>query len=330
MDSFVKHYLDNNGSKSNSTATAFKTSINRLIKFLKLPFDEWNKNTFNNDKTIVDNLITDYSLNTIIQTILLILRFLEYKKADDKIINKYRNYLNDFIQERNQNAKKQNQTHSEKLNWINYPELKNKVEDNIPDYLNKKKAYSDFRNFLILALFSLQPPVRIGNYLNMKYKGEGKRGIQSLNKKFNYITKMENGKYKMIFNNYKTSKYIGKITHIIDNDNLNELINKWFSDYNKNKDFFITNVSGKPITQTNFTNAQKSISKKILQKELSTNDFRHIYLTHFLSTNPSIQQKEKVAQLIGQKYKPSRMELYERRNEQGENVSTDNNSLNNE
>ena len=37
-----------------------------------------------------------------------------------------------------------------------------------------------------------------------------------------------------------------------------------------------------------------------------------------------IQEKEKIANLIGQTYKPSRMELYERRNDNGKNVSSDN------
>jgi hypothetical protein len=322
MDNFINSYLDNNGSKSSSTKTTFITSIKRLEKFLKTPFTEWNVNTFKNTKTIIDNLINDYSLNTIIQTVLLIIRYLEYKKSNIKLIQEYKDTLNELIQERNNNDNKQMLKNNEKENWIQYNELKKTVEDNAPEYINKKKSFSDFRNFLILSLFTLQPPTRIGNYLSMRYKNGGKRDAQSLNKKYNYITPIENGKWKMIFNNYKTSKYLGKIIHNIENPILNQLITKWFDEYNTNKKEFMVNVSGKPISQTNFTNAQKSISKKILGKELSTNLFRHIFLTYFLSTNPSIEEKQKVAQMVGQKYKVSRMELYERRNQEGDNITS--------
>jgi hypothetical protein len=155
----------------------------------------------------------------------------------------------------------------------------------------------------------------------MKYTTGGKRGVEGLNKKFNYISPTENGKWKMIFNNYKTAKYLGQVSHTVENETLNKLITKWFNEYNTKKKDFLNNVSGKPISQTNLTNAQKSISKKILGKELTTNLFRHIYLTWFLSTNPSIEEKQKVAQMIGQKYKVSRMEMYERRNEEGNNIT---------
>ena len=122
--------------------------------------------------------------------------------------------------------------------------LKKKVSELSNDYLENKKAFTNFRNFLILALFSLQPPTRTGNYLDMLYKNENKRGVKSLNKKYNYITKLENGKYKMIFNKYKTSKYLGKIEYTIDNDLLNKLIDKWVNDYNKQKKYFIINANG--------------------------------------------------------------------------------------
>ena len=119
----------------------------------------------------------------------------------------------------------------------------------------------------------------------------------------------------MIWNNYKTAKYIGKINYTIDNDILNKLIDKWFSEYNKKGEWFLINYSGIPMTQTNFTNGQMSISKKLLDKQLTTNDFRHIFLTWFLNKEPrpTIDEKIKMGEIIGQKYKPTRMELYERR-----------------
>ena len=73
----------------------------------------------------------------------------------------------------------------EKENWIEYPELKKKVEELSTEYLTKKKAFTAFRNFLIVCLYVLMPPARIGNYLDMIKKDSSnmKRKAESLNKK---------------------------------------------------------------------------------------------------------------------------------------------------
>ena len=321
MEEFIKYYLNINNSKSLSTKKTFITNIKRLEKFLKTKFEDWNINTFKNVNTIVDNLINDYSNNTNILNLLTIIRFIEYKKYKGDLLEDYRDFLNELVEDRNNNDNKQEIKEKEKTNWINYDKLKNKVEEKAQEYLNNKKAYSDYRNFLILSLFTLQPPARTGNYLNMKYKEKKTRDIEKLNKKYNYICLDGEDTWKFIFNDYKTSKYIGKVVLKVNNIILNKLITKWFNDYNIKKKDFLNNVNGKPISQTNFTNAQKSITKKILGKELTTNLFRHIFLTHFLSSNPSIEEKQKIAKIIGQKYKVSRMELYERRNEDGNNIT---------
>ena len=74
--------------------------------------------------------------------------------------------MNELIQERNKNLGKQEFKEGEKKNWMDYEDLKNQVEDKAGD-LDKKKSFTDFRNFLILCLFTLIPPARVGNYLNM-------------------------------------------------------------------------------------------------------------------------------------------------------------------
>ena len=318
MDGFLENYIAKNGSTSKSTKTTLRSSLRRLEKVIKLPFDEWTKNTFDNSTEIVNVLSEDYSVNTIILTILAIIRFLESKEGKEKTLDTYKELLNEIIQERTKEEHSQKSSENEKDNWIDYETLKNKVEEEASDYLNKKKSFTKFRNFLILSLFSLQPPTRIGNYLDMKVRMNGKKDIKSLNKKFNYITKKD-GKYRMIFNKYKTSKYLGKIDYTIENEILTQLLDKWLKDYNTTNELFI-NVNKKAMTQPNFTQAQQSITRSVLGKTLTTNMFRHIYLTWFLAQNPSIEEKKKVAQMVGQTYKPTRMELYERKgNEEEEN-----------
>jgi hypothetical protein len=66
------------------------------------------------------------------------------------------------------------------------------------------------------------------------------------------------------------------------------------------------------MAQTAVSNALKSITKKELGKEIGLNGFRHIFLTHFLSTNPTIEEKKRVLTLVGHKFNPSQAELYQR------------------
>ena len=115
-----------------------------------------------------------------------------------------------------------------------------------------------------------------------------KKKLSSLNKKFNYIVKKDNS-YSLVFNQYKTAKILGKVIYEIENEILTDLLDKYFEDYNKDEKnkYFMINASGKPMTQTNFTNAQSSITKKLFDKKITNNMFRRIFFTHFLSTNPS-------------------------------------------
>ena len=40
--------------------------------------------------------------------------------------------------------------------------------------------------------------------------------------------------------------------------------------------------------------------------------FRRIFFTWFLSTNPSVEEKQEVLKLVGQNYKPTQAEKYAR------------------
>lgn len=304
MESFLNYYK-NSGSKSNHTITALKTSIKRIEKLLDKKIDKWTKTNLKPD--IVDSL---NSLSSKIQTLTTMNRFYEYKKwNNDNVKSK----LNEFVKARTEKGKAQELTEKEKNNWIDYEELKKKVEEKAEEYLTGKKAFTKYRNFLMLALYVLMPPARISNYLNMLYKPTKKRSVNKYPKSNNYITKIGD-KYKFIFNDFKTSKYLGQVDYLIEDTKLNALINLWFDKYNNKKKYFLTNYNGEEIKQTNFSSGLKNISRGDLGKELNLNMLRHIYLTHFMSNSgdKSIKEKEEILKIVGQTYKPSRAELYAR------------------
>jgi len=317
MEEIVNSYLEGNGSKSKSTKQTITTGLKRLEKILSKSFDDLTLKDFSNSESILDKITDLYSLNTTISTILSIIKFIEFKKGKEKLIEDYRDILNELIQQRNSSQGKQQFKEGEKDNWIDYEELKSQVEylsNSI--YLKNKKSFTEYRNFLILALYVLMPPARIGNYLNMLKKDGSnmKQKIDSLPKNHNYIVKTDST-YTLIFNEYKTSKVLGKIKYEIKNEILNKLISKYLEDYNNNSKnkYFMINASGKQMSQTGFTNGQSSITKKLFNKHITNNMFRRIFFTWFLSTNPSVEEKQQVLRVSGQNYKPSMVEKYDKK-----------------
>ena len=317
MDKFIEYYKENNGTTSTHTITAMKGNIRRISRLLDKEIEDLNVSDFKDVDDIVDEIIDKFSVSTSISTILAIITFLKYKKASDDLIEDYKDLLNELIKERNEENNNQELEGKEQENWIEYPELKAKVEKEAESFLTEKKSFSSYRNFLIMALLTLQPPTRLGNYLEMAYKNTKnlKNGGRGLAKNKNYIlynNNIENPKYTFIFNKYKTAKTLGQITHEIENETLNKLLHKWFEDYNVLKKNFLVNSNGALTTQTGVTNGLASISKRLFDKQLTGNSFRHIFITHFLSTNPSIKEKQEVLKLVGQNYKPTQAEKYAR------------------
>ena len=86
---------------------------------------------------------------------------------------------------------------------------------------------------------------------------------------------------------------------------------------------FMANKDGSQMTQTRFTAALTTVSKKLLGKELSNNAFRHIFITDFLSTNPSLNEKIRVLRLCGQVYKPNSADIYQKNSEEEDGAISD-------
>ncbi len=317
MDEFIEYYKDNNGTSSKHTITAMKGNMKRIEKIMGKDLEDIDVDDFKNVDNVVDELIDNYSISTTVSTLLAIISYLKYKKASDSLVEDYKDMLNELIQERNKDNNNQEMSVKEEENWIEYLDLKDKVEEEAQEFLSKKKSFSGYRNFLIMSLLTLQPPTRLGNYLDTVYKNKSnlKNGGRGLKKSKNYIlynNDEKKPKYTFIFNKYKTAKTLGQIVREIDNDTLNKLLHKWFEDYNTKKENFLVNSTGGLTTQTGITNGLSSISKKLFDKKLTGNSFRHIFITHFLSTNPSIQEKQEVLKLVGQNYKPTQAEKYAR------------------
>jgi hypothetical protein len=315
MEAFLDHYLGTNGSKSHHTRTAMIGNVKRLEKGLGKKFSEFTQLDFEDAYSINEGLKSNYANSTRLSSVLAIRAILKYLDADEKITSKYDEIMSEYVAERKEQQIDQSKTKEEKENWIDWPELQEKVSQLVPQIVkDDDMAYTVFRNFLLVSLFSLQPPTRLGNYMDMSYRTRAKmkRDATKLKTHHNYIVYEGDGKYSFVFNNYKTAKTVGQIKHVVENDLLNQVIHRWFSNYNVKRKEFLMNGSGKPMSQSATTNALLNGSKRYLNRPISLNTYRHIFLTWYLSTNPSIEDKQKILTLIGHKYEPSTAEKYAR------------------
>ncbi len=303
MEEFINHYL----SKSNTADTKpMINNIRRIERLLDTPITSWSVPLFDDDLNIICELNSKYSYNTAICSIHGILVWLDWKSAGTTLINKYREYMNDYIEIRNI------KTYNKVVNFENdveYPALRTMVLNKSTHFLGGSHAFTKFRNFLILALYTLMAPVRLGNFIDMKYLKQGEDPA-ILPRTSNYIIRMVDGDYLFVFNKYRTSRTNGQIIYKPEEVVLQRLIKKWFANYSKNQHYFLVNTSGESISHNNLTNSLSSISQKLFNKNITINTIRDSFIADFLKKENTLKERKRIFKLIGCVYKPSQNDLY--------------------
>lgn len=225
------------------------------------------------------------------------LKLTEDKNIKQSVINKYydvmMNLATDIQEERGKNLK----TKREKENWISWTDVL-KIRDNIAKNLTGKNK---FLNYLVISLYTLLPPVRT-DYNDIKVIHDIK---DADDKEQNYLLYNEE-EPKFIFNNFKSrrktknGKYIPTIIDIP--DELFDIIEEWFDDYNKDKEYLLINYDGNPITKKALRNRIVRIFKngtktkeKPEGKKISVNLLRHIFISDNVSDKLNANEKNKIA-----------------------------------
>tara|TARA_R110002012_G_scaffold10961_3_gene49347 strand:- start:2200 stop:3249 length:1050 start_codon:yes stop_codon:yes gene_type:complete len=326
IEDLIEYYEKINPNKSASTYSTMKYNLIRMSKILKKDINDIVLSDLA-DIQKFEKSMKDYKLNTKIQTILGVKLFIKYKNGNMSQVEPFNQLLKKYCLENQKDIEKNEMSENEKKNWIDYIDLKEKYlqfyeykfESGIEEKINDYQKYNFIRNFLLLGLYILLPPTRIGNYQLMKIREKKKRKASSLSKEHNYIMDNGDGSYQLVFNQYKTSQYLGQQENTILKDSRLSNILKTYMDIrekfinNKKETNLFVNKDKRAMTQPNITDCLKYQSRKIIGKELSVNLLRHIFLTWFINQNKSIEEKKKVAHFIGQSYDAPMMEKYYRK-----------------
>ena len=158
-------------------------------------------------------------------------------------------------------------------------------------WADMKKAFEEAqgKEKMILGLYYLQPPRRL-DYINMIVTDE----LEPADKDHNYLV-VRPKMMKMIFNTYKTSRTYGQQVFKVEKD-LREILkeNVKVGEY-----LLMNHTSGKPYTEAQFSQYLSRLTNRLVKKEASATAFRHAFIAHFLSTNPTTDQRKAVSLMMG-------------------------------
>ncbi len=301
LNELVQMFKDAKGlGVSANTITVFRSSLRRCEKVLGTLIQHTSYSFIIEPNLFLKLLINEgYSLNTLYASISANCKICGLLNITGKVLDKNLKVLTQLKHERDNYQLNQMKNVKEQKNWINYKDMINTLDNELDHYLDDEDiSVIEYRNFLLLNIMTRELPVRLGNFENMQIKTNIRMSdIYDLPKE-NYLIINKNS-YIFIFNKYKTAKQYGTQINIIEDDTLDHLLQTYFERYHGiNEKYFLTTKHNKPLDSQQIGIALKDISTKLFDKNLSVDLIRHIYITNFLSKDPPITEKIKLANIM--------------------------------
>lgn len=310
---------------SASSRASFLSALRRIETVYNSPIQTLKLTWINNKDDLISKMIEqNYSMNSILLTLNMIMKLLKLVDAPLSIIDSFGKTIAGINKRNQEIAINQQFTPREQEQYVPWDEIMAKIISESDFYLNTPIGlsstaildYNEYRNFLILASYVLMPaPVRIGNFLNCQiilgFAGEPSTLLNN-----NYLIKNTNNEYIFVFNKYKTAHRLGQQITKIDSQLLTRLLNKYFnSEHLNNKPMVFlpkTPNSKTELIQSDVSLALGTITKKHFGKSFSIDMLRHSFITWLLSQDPNLKLKMEVASEMGQGFKLNMQDQYRR------------------
>jgi hypothetical protein len=311
---YPKEYIDIYAVVINESSKTFiENTTKRLERLLNKKFSDWLVSDFL-DFDEFQEKIKSFSLSGRIHMNSIVKRFLSYKnKFITEIYRRYKNKISELYDELNSIASKNKKTEEQLLNNFSYKVARDVLIKHIPE-INKIINYTKYRDYLITAWFLLQAPVRLCNLKHLVYIKNDSQLLKNIpDKTKNYISKI-NGIYHVCYNNYKTCKAIGQINLTIEDNDLIDLLDTYQTKFKipENEQFFYNNLDLIPRNVEGITIgfAISKTIKRLLNINASLNTIRHSYISEYLTTLRSIDEKRDLSRKMGQSFKMNMQDYY--------------------
>ena len=286
MDEIKKQLKENRPKISDSSIRTYSSIVSNLYRYMH---DDLHKSLegcleffLKNNKKVLEFLKDKEGSKR--KTTLAALVVLTLHKPD--VSEHYRKTMLDDIHTYNDKEKDQEKTETQKKNWISQEELKKIYDELAKDtktLLTKEKLtpteFQRLQHYVILSLYTLQPPRRLMDYTEMKLNEIDKE-------KDNYIDKKN-----FVFNIYKTSKFSGR-EEVTINPKLKYILDKW-KKINPHE-YLLVGTNNKKLSSSQLQQRLNTI----LGRQASVNILRHSFLSEKYN-HIDLKEMEADAQAMG-------------------------------
>jgi hypothetical protein len=263
---------------ANSSVKTYVNSIKNLFNYI-FPKDDFNYKLFFADYKKVLQYLESCNLNSRKTYLSALVVLSEGEKAD--VINAYRDQMLKDSEQARAIEKTNKMSDKMKEAWISWQEIidiLNDLKERTYWIFKAKKPTKDeileLQKFIILSCYTMIPPRRAKDFVEMKVKDYDEKDD-------NYYLK---GTFH--FNSYKTSGTYGKQSEKIPKS-LEMLLAKWIKFHDK--DYLFTDYYDKKLTSSGLT----KILNSVFDKNISVSMIRHIFITYKLGDK--IQELEDIA-----------------------------------
>jgi hypothetical protein len=246
----------------------------------------------NNDiEPTINTLRTHYKNDNTFKTYLNILVVItSHLKTLNKSVYQTLTKLNIYLNEVITDKRKENKINKEDENKI--------IDLDKSAIIANINKLSNIDDKIIYALYCLLPARRLEWRLTKLILDET-TNINDI--QYNYLI-LKDGKYQIIFNNYKTATTYGKQIFKIDDNELTNILNDYILKSKLlNNDFLFSlkTDKNKVISQSNYSHLISNVFKKVYNIPISVRFLRMSHITYILNKNPSIKEMELLAYKMG-------------------------------
>ena len=307
MEQFKEKLQKTDGYKP-STIRNYVARLGYVEKAYRLPINEIDLEDWND--VVLKLEATGASLESLRAYITAIIKYLRTMTDSTEALDEYAKYhkkLSNQVKEINMNNEMKE---SEEKNYMQFEEIKSKFIEWYDD--NKQNDDFNWEDALFLGNFLLlKAPVRLGNWRNMRViyidKTNTKSKLKELSEDTNYLLVVNNKfmfEFIYVFNDYKTSTFLGDINVVVEDERLKEMLMKVALLIEEGE--FINN-----FTQPVQSNKLKRITKKVFGVEQTLDSIRHSFITDLYDNKRvTAAQRKDILTLFGHKYEPSTTDLY--------------------
>ncbi len=234
-------------------------------------------------------------------------KFLKSLKKDDnnsvanKVIDLYMQRLKKYDElsrtERGMNKKKGKEI-EKWTSWHNVLEVRNFLK-------SKAKNYNTYLDYLIICLYTYQPPLRtdyadmivVDKYPKINFKEKIPEEKYEDKDNILFFDKKDNSEF--ILTNFKTKKFYGN--YRIDlNEKLYDIIYVWLEKYNKKSKYLLADENGNKISRKKLSQMVIDIFSNTIGKNVSITTLRQIFISTVTHRKDiTYNQRKKLADDMG-------------------------------